>query len=102
MEEKTDTENSKTGPPWSGEDWQRDLERRRILVVLGCLAWNMLFFVFFLLTLVKIYHIGNPHWLALANVLLSVFMGFLLWKKQKLPEQITPEHDEGEKMEEPA
>ena len=102
MEEKTSSGNSTVEPRWSREDWQRDLERRRMLVLLGCLAWNMLFFVFFLLPLVKIYHIGNPHLLALVNVLLSVFIGFLFWKMQKLPEQITPEHDEGKKMEETA
>ena len=102
MEEKTENENPTVRPPWSGEDWQRDLERRKMLVVRGSMTWNMLFFVFFLLPLVKIYHIGNPHWLALANVLLSVCIGFLFWKKQKLPEQTNTEHDEDEKMEETA
>ena len=99
MEEKTLIKNSTAGPPWRGEDWQRDLERRRMLVILGCLAWNMLFFVFFLLPLVKIYQIGNPHLLALANDLFSVFIGLFFWKKQKLPKQITPEQDDDDEKE---
>ena len=93
-------ENSPELVQRNSEELQRDLERRKLLVVFCCLAWNMMFFAFFLLPLVKIYKFGNPHWLALANALFSLFIAYLLWKRQKSCVQKTTESLENDEPEE--
>ena len=79
---------------YTQEDWQRDLERRKMLVIIGFVTWNMFFYVFVLLPLVKIYQFGNPYWLAITNGLFSICVGILVFKKQKLlKEELTKEKE---------
>ena len=48
-----DTENKTE--TWSEEELQRDVERRKMLIIFSVVAWNMAFYVFALLPLASIY-----------------------------------------------
>ena len=78
---ETEVENPQE--QWTEEDLQRDIERRKMLIILCVVAWNMSFFVFALLPLASIYKLANPYWMALANALISLSVGIMLWKKQR-------------------
>lgn len=66
------------------EELLRDVERRKMLIVFCVVAWNMAFYVFALLPLASIYKLANPYWLALVNVIISLILGIILWKRQRL------------------
>ena len=55
-----DTENKTE--TWSEEELQRDVERRKMLIIFCVVAWNMAFYVFALLPLASIYKLANPYW----------------------------------------
>ena len=86
---------------WTEEDLQRDIERRKLLIILCFVAWNMSFFVFALLPLASIYKLANPYWMALANALISLSAGIMLWKNQRFEALQNSENPENSK-EEPA
>ena len=66
------------------EEMNRDVERRKMLIIFCMVAWNMAFYVFALLPLASIYKLANPYWLALINVIFSLMVGIILWKRQRL------------------
>ena len=66
------------------EELLRDIERRKMLIIFCVVAWNMAFYVFALLPLASIYKFANPYWLALINVIFSLILGIILWKRQRL------------------
>ena len=65
------------------EELLRDVERRKMLILFCVVAWNMAFYVFALLPLASIYKLANPYWLALINVIFSLMVGIILWKRQR-------------------
>ena len=77
------------------------LERRKMLIIFCVVAWNMSFFVFALLPLASIYKLANPYWMALANALISLSAGIMLWKKQRFKALQNSDNQENSK-EEPA
>ena len=72
------------------EELLRDVERRKMLIIFCVVAWNMAFYVFALLPLASIYKLANPYWLALVNMIFSLMVGIILWKKQRLIYVATP------------
>jgi hypothetical protein len=66
------------------EEMLRDVERRKMLILFCVVTWNMSFYVFALLPFASIYKIANPYWLALFNMIFSLVVGIILWKKQNL------------------
>ena len=84
---------------WSEEELQRDVERRKMLIIFCVVAWNMAFYVFALLPLASIYKLANPYWLALANALISLSLGILLYKKQRFEPLSSSEQQENPKEE---
>ena len=78
-EQNKDTDTENKTETWSEEELQRDVERRKMLIIFCVVAWNMAFYVFALLPLASIYKLANPYWLALANVLISLSLGILLY-----------------------
>ena len=94
---KNDTEN--TTETWSEEELQRDVERRKMLIIFCVVAWNMAFYVFALLPLASIYKLANPYWLALANAMISLSLGILLYKKQRFEPLSSSEQQENPKEE---
>ena len=97
----SETELENPQEQWTEEDLQRDIERRKMLIILCVVAWNMSFFVFALLPLASIYKLANPYWMALANALISLSAGIMLWKKQRFEALQNSENPENCK-EEPA
>ena len=93
----SDTENKTE--TWSEEELQRDVERRKMLIIFCVVAWNMAFYVFALLPLASIYKLANPYWLALANALLSLSLAILLYKKQRFEPLSSSEQQENSKEE---
>ena len=92
-----DTENKTE--TWSEEELQRDVERRKMLIIFCVVAWNMAFYVFALLPLASIYKLANPYWLALANAMISLLLGILLYKKQRFEPLSSSEQRENPKEE---
>ena len=77
------------------EELLRDVERRKMLIIFSVVAWNMAFYVFALLPLASIYKLANPYWLALVNVTISLMLGIILWKRQRLNNVAKPiNHDD--------
>ena len=50
----SETEVENPQEQWTEEDLQRDIERRKMLIIFCIVAWNMSFFVFALLPLASI------------------------------------------------
>ena len=92
-----DTENMTE--TWSEEELQRDVERRKMLIIFCVVAWNMAFYVFALLPLASIYKLANPYWLALANAMITHTLGILLYKKQRYEPLSSTEQQENPKEE---
>ena len=53
-EQNKDTDTENKIETWSEEELQRDVERRKMLIIFCVVAWNMAFYVFALLPLASI------------------------------------------------
>ena len=71
-EQNKDTDTENKTETWSEEELQRDVERRKMLIIFCVVAWNMAFYVFALLPLASIYKLPNPYWLALDLSLIHI------------------------------
>ena len=100
MDDQNKNKNSENqAEAWSEEELRRDVERRKMLIIFCVVAWNMAFYVFALLPLASIYKLANPYWLALANALISLSLGVMLYKKQRFEPLSSSEQQENPKEE---
>ena len=76
------------------EIYERDIEKRKMLVIFCFVSWNMSFFVFILLPLVTIFKIGNEYIFAIINFIISSIMCLIFWKKQNLIKNLKKNNDD--------